>query len=249
MRIRINKKWVSVVTDTGLRSCDGYYYRGHIVANVPLNADFKGYADVNDTTYAVYGINWHRLRFLGYGALGVGGVAVVMSFVYLMADPTTLPEWSQTFVRDAVEESLDTGVINNQKLKGRKISYNQYVALIDGALWPVATSTGGNVEAYIQVGDTKSDTFTIGSSAASSVPWTADTAGTTTGTLVCTVGDVVTEYPIVIEKIVDFDAPIIPAGELAQDTPETVPQDGQSYAKDDFAKYSVLTAEIDQETE
>lgn len=245
-----------ILYEDKLRTYDGYVYgNDEVLDEKPEGTNIIGYIMDSGQKIAVCKKSYDKYGGIAVAACAVVAVAVITASVCAISKVTNVDVPHFSFNRDNVVEDLDDGV----KKEAEGFQYSEY-GTYDGHNASVFTKAKhGDATVQLVFGDVKSDVYKAGDTA--SIPLTIDipVEDIGVGKLVYTRGDVVKEYPLVLEYTSTVK-PDIPLGndtsginvpetrvdvqlEPSEVAPgETIPNDVNEYKESDvdFSNFDTL---------
>lgn len=245
-----------ILYEDKLRMYDGYVYgNDEVLDEKPAGTNVIGYIMDSGQKIAVCKKSYDKYGSVAVMVSAVIAIAVVSVSIHVISKVTDVDVPHFSFNRDNVVEDLDNGV----KKEAEGFQYSEY-GTFDGNNASVFTKAKhGDATVQLVFGDVKSDVYKAGDTA--SIPLAIDipVEDIGVGKLVYTSGDVVKEYPIVLE----YTSTVKPDIPLGNDTSginvpetrvdvqleptevapgETIPNDVNEYKESDvdFSNFDTL---------
>lgn len=209
-----------ILYEEKLRMYDGYVYDSdEVLDEKPEGTNIIGYIMDSGQKIAVCKKSYDKYGPAVVGACAVLAVAVIGVSVFALSKVTNVEVPHFSFNRDNVIEDLDDGV----KKEAEGFQYSEY-GTYDGENASVFTKAKhGDATVQLVFGDVKSDVYKAGDTSSIPLPLDIPVEDIGVGKLVYTRGDVVKEYPLVLEytSTVKPDIPLGDGGASGINVPET----------------------------
>lgn len=207
-RVNILGKTYELFPDT-LRKYDGYFYDGEVYDHAPIEVKIIGYVIEEKRKIAICKRTHRELYPVLYTIVGLSGIVTLgLCFAVVLFD-VDVPHWTMEQNRDEIIGDLDDGVTRTS----RTFAYSEYVTYDGENILLFFDSKNKNIEVSVSIGEKTSEYLPYDKAFRVPMQLSLNEQEITQGVLHIKAGDEITDYPLVVEYLVN-KAPTLEVGNI-----------------------------------
>lgn len=208
-RVNILGKTYELFPDT-LRKYDGYYYNGEVYDHAPIDVKTIGYVVEEKQKIAICKKTHKKLYPVLYIFVGLSGIVTLGLCLAVILFDVNVPHWTIEQNRDNVIEDLDDGVTRTS----RTFAYSEYVTYDGENVLLFFDSKNKNIEVSVTIGEDTSEYLQFDKAFSVPMQLPLNEQEITEGVLHIKAGDEITDYPLVVEYLVN-NTPTLKVGNIS----------------------------------
>lgn len=208
-RVNILGKTYELFPDT-LRKYDGYYYNGEVYDHAPIDVKTIGYVVEEKQKIAICKKTHKKLYPVLYIFVGLSGIVTLGLCLAVILFDVNVPHWTIEQNRDNVIEDLDDGVTRTS----RTFAYSEYVTYDGENVLLFFDSKNKNIEVSVTIGEDTSEYLPFVKAFSVPMQLPLNEQEITEGVLHIKAGDEITDYPLVVEYLVN-NTPTLKVGNIS----------------------------------
>lgn len=208
-RVNILGKTYELFPDT-LRKYDGYYYNGEVYDHAPIDVKTIGYVVEEKQKIAICKKTHKKLYPVLYIFVGLSGIVTLGLCLAVILFDVNVPHWTIEQNRDNVIEDLDDGVTRTS----RTFAYSEYVTYDGENVLLFFDSKNKNIEVSVTIGEDTSEYLPFDKAFSVPMQLPLNEQEITEGVLHIKAGDEITDYPLVVEYLVN-NTPTLKVGNIS----------------------------------